>query len=93
MLITNRRRFGRRAAKAALAFCILRDSAAQGAGVDPECVSDLNSLMARIRHYVRSSSERNLAAVLGDDALLTPKTLDAQIAWVISRQQTWLDLA
>lgn len=44
------RQANRRIRRACAALLSLRENAAQGAGVDPECVSDLLSLEAKIRH-------------------------------------------
>ncbi len=58
MNIVNRR-LGRRPARAIATFCSVRSSAAQGCGVDPECIPTLDAMRAKALHHIRNSLLRD----------------------------------
>lgn len=55
------RHLGRRTARAIASFCFTRSSAAQGCGVDPECIPTLDAMRAKALHHIRNSLLRDTA--------------------------------
>ena len=95
MNIVNRH-LNRRTARAIASFCSVRSSAAQGSGVDPECIPTLNAMWAKALHHLRDSCSRGVAKARLDNECYIPHYEDQHILNLLNdaiwRQQLMCNL-
>lgn len=95
MNIVNRR-LGRRAARAIATFCSVRSSAAQGSGVDPECIPTLNAMWAKALHHLSNSCSRGVMNARVANECYIPHHTDKEVLDLLNdaiwRQQLMCDL-